>query len=142
MASSECRFFPWFEENWARGGFMTFVNTHIGTGLPLLTIRSIFWINNALVWILFLAVGAVMRWISPALVLVPVYATLISALVHTAGTVRLCSYNPGLVTANLLFIPWRWRGRWSGFAIPIIRGERRTWESWRVCWRTRQSFCG
>jgi hypothetical protein len=77
-----------YEEH-AHGRFIAFVNEHVGGGLPVLTLESVFWINILCVWVLFLAVGLVTRWISPVLVLIPVYATLLNGIIHIATSAKL-----------------------------------------------------
>jgi hypothetical protein len=94
-----------YEEH-AHGRFIAFVNQHVGKGLPVLTVESVFWINILLVWVLFVLVSAVTRWVSPELVLIPVYATLLNGVIHIVTTVKLKVYNPGLYTSILLFVPW------------------------------------
>lgn len=94
-----------YEEH-AHGRFIAFVNEHVGKGLPVLTLESVFWINILCVWVLFLVISLVTRWISPALVLIPVYATLLNGIVHIATTAKLRIYNPGLYSSIVLFLPW------------------------------------
>lgn len=94
-----------YEEH-AHGRFIAFVNEHVGKGLPILTVESVFWINILLVWVLFVAISAVTAWVSPILVLIPIYATLLNGIVHIATTAKLRVYNPGLFTSIALFVPW------------------------------------
>ena len=94
-----------YEEH-AHGRFIAFANEHVGKGLPILTVESVFWINILFVWMLFLLVAGVTRWVSPELVLIPVYATLMNGIIHILTSVKLKLYNPGLVTSIVLFVPW------------------------------------
>lgn len=94
-----------YEEH-AHGRFIAFVNQHVGKGLPILTPESVFWINILFVWVLFLLVSALTRWVTPELVLIPVYATLLNGVIHVVTTLKLKEYNPGLYTSIVLFIPW------------------------------------
>lgn len=120
-----------YEEH-AHGRFIAFVNKHIGHGLPLLDLTSVFWINIGCVWALFLAVSLITRWVSPELVLIPVYATLLNGVIHVVTTLKLRDYNPGLYTSIVLFIPWTivcawiWTDRldhpWRATVIGLIGG--------------------
>jgi hypothetical protein len=94
-----------YEEH-AHGRFIAFVNTHVGGGLPVLTLKSVFWINILCVWVLFLAIALITRWVSPVLVLIPVYATLLNGIVHIATSAKLKLYNPGVYSSIVLFVPW------------------------------------
>jgi hypothetical protein len=94
-----------YEEH-AHGRFIAFVNEHVGGGLPVLTLESVFWINILCVWVLFLGISLVTLWISPVLVLIPVYATLLNGIVHIATSAKLKVYNPGLLSSIGLFLPW------------------------------------
>jgi hypothetical protein len=70
----------------------------------ILTPETIFFINTSLVWL----VGAIAIWRSPS-ALFPSLALagimLVNALTHVAGAVVKSSYNPGLLSAVILFIP-------------------------------------
>lgn len=94
-----------FEEH-ARGGFVAFFNATIGRGLPVLTTVSAFWINILLVWVLFLAAFASVRFGTTLFLFVPIYATLLNGLLHIATTLAARRYNPGLYTSLALFLPW------------------------------------
>ncbi len=94
-----------YEEH-AHGRFMAFFNRVIGHGYDVLTPRGIFWINIAGVWALFLATFYLARFVALGFALVPIYLTLVNALLHIGPGLRLRGYNPGLGTALVLFVPW------------------------------------
>jgi hypothetical protein len=56
--------------------------------------------------VLFLAVGLVTRWVSPVLVLIPVYATLLNGILHVGMSLKFKTYNPGLYSSAVMFLPW------------------------------------
>lgn len=93
-----------FEEHDA-GRFGAFINRQIGGGQMVLPDGAIFLINVPGVW----GVIALSLWlavkIAPGFGLVAVYLTLVNALVHVGPTVVLRRYNPGLVTAIIVFLP-------------------------------------
>lgn len=88
-----------------------------GAECPL-TVDAIFWVNTLLVWwpyALALAFGAERR----ALVVAVGGLTLANAVAHVAPAVATRSYDPGLVTALVLFVPlagatlWTARREWG-----------------------------
>jgi hypothetical protein len=85
--------------------FRTFVNTKIGRGADVLTTRTVFIVNIPGVW----GVIAVSIWLAATvhvgLGLIAAYLLLVNAVVHCGPAVGLRSYNPGLVTAIVLFFP-------------------------------------
>lgn len=94
-----------YEEH-AHGRFMAFFNRFIGRGYDVLTPGGVFWINIAGVWALFLATFYLARFVALGFALIPIYLTLVNALLHIGPGLRLCGYNPGLWTALILFVPW------------------------------------
>jgi len=93
-----------FEEH-DRDRFRLFMNQTAGRGLEILTTTAVFWINIGLVWGLFsvflvLAAEVGIGWGLPV-----VYGTLVNAVIHVAAALKNRQYNPGLVTAIVLFFP-------------------------------------
>jgi len=60
---------------------------------------------------LFLASFYLAKYVALGLAFVPVYLGLVNAAAHVLTSVRLRTYNPGLYTSVLLFLPWvrSWR---------------------------------
>jgi hypothetical protein len=94
--------------------FRTFVNAHLAGGRDALTTEAVVVINVPLVWGVDLAAIYLARFIDLGLGLIAVYLTLVNAVVHVVGGVVLRSYDPGLVTAIILFLPL---GVWALVAI-------------------------
>jgi hypothetical protein len=94
-----------YEEH-AHGRFVEFFNSTIGGGRRVLTKVSAFWINILGVWLLFLASFYLAKYVALGLAFVPVYLVLVNAATHVLTSVRLRTYNPGLYTSVLLFLPW------------------------------------
>ena len=85
--------------------FRSFFNQRLFGGRDALTVADVLVVNLPLVWGLNLAaLYAAFAW-GDGYGLVAPYALLINALVHVAAAVRLRIYNPGLITAVVLFIP-------------------------------------
>lgn len=85
--------------------FRTFVNAHLAGGRDALTTEAVVVINVPLVWGVDLAAIYLAYFVELGLGLIAVYLTLVNAIVHIAGGVVLRTYNPGLVTAVILFLP-------------------------------------
>lgn len=87
------------------GRFGRFINTVIGGGATVLSDRAIFVINLPGVW----GVNVLSIWLAArygtGFGLIGIYLTLVNALVHIGPAIRMRRYNPGLVTAILLFLP-------------------------------------
>lgn len=94
-----------YEEH-AHGKFAAFFNTFVGSGRDLLTPRAIWFVNIVLVWALFLVSFYLARFVTLEFALIPVYLTLVNAIIHVLPTAKLRVYNPGLWTALILFFPW------------------------------------
>jgi hypothetical protein len=92
-------------EEHAADRFRVHMNETIGRGHELLTRPIVFWTNALLVWVLFLAVLVLGRYVEGSLGLVVVYLTGLNALTHIAGAVVARAYNPGLWTAIALMVP-------------------------------------
>jgi hypothetical protein len=85
--------------------FRLFTNRHMAGGREVLTPLAVFVINVPGVWgVIVLSFG--LAWtVRPGLGLIAVYLVLVNAAVHVAAGLGLRRYNPGLVTAVVLFIP-------------------------------------
>lgn len=85
--------------------FRSFFNQRIFGGRNALTVADVLVVNLPLVWGLNLAaLYAALVW-GDGYGLVAPYALIVNAFVHIAAAMRLRVYNPGLVTAVVLFIP-------------------------------------
>jgi hypothetical protein len=92
-------------EEHTKDRFRRFFNQRLFGGREALTVADVLVVNLPLVWGLNLAaLYAALAW-GDGHGLVAPYALIVNALVHIAAAVRLRIYNPGLVTAVLLFIP-------------------------------------
>lgn len=85
--------------------FRLFVNERIGRGREVLTLRDVFVINIAGVWLLMGATVMAARVLDPGFGAVAVYLVLVNALLHIGQAFALRGYNPGLITAVVLFLP-------------------------------------
>ncbi len=86
--------------------FRLYVNRTVGNGAEVLTPAAVFVINIGAVWVLDVAVIYLAWSVDLGLGLIAVYLMLINAIVHIVGAIRSRSYNPGLVTAIVLFLPF------------------------------------
>ncbi|MDE1991957.1 MAG: HXXEE domain-containing protein [Rhizobiaceae bacterium] len=85
--------------------FRTFANSHVFHGRDALSVGLVLVINLPFVWgINLLALYAAYVW-DPAWGLIAPYVMLINAVAHVATSIRLRTYNPGLVTSIILFLP-------------------------------------
>lgn len=85
--------------------FRLFVNEAIAGGREALSTQAVIVINVGGVWAVNLIVLYLARFVDLGLGLIAVYLTLINAVVHILAAVAKRSYNPGLITAVLLFLP-------------------------------------
>ncbi|MGA7971366.1 MAG: HXXEE domain-containing protein [Pseudolabrys sp.] len=92
--------------------FRRFVNSHIGGGHEVLSTPAVFVINVGGVW----GVNLISIWLAATIDigfgLIGIYATLVNAFVHIVAAVVQRQYNPGLVTAIVLFLPAAVVGLW------------------------------
>ncbi|MEX2319368.1 MAG: HXXEE domain-containing protein [Bauldia sp.] len=85
--------------------FRRFFNQRLFGGRDALTVADVLVVNLPLVWGLNLAtLYAALLW-GDGFGLAAPYALIVNALVHIAAAARFRIYNPGLVTAVLLFVP-------------------------------------
>jgi hypothetical protein len=96
------------EEHLWPGGFRQFTDAHVfhsGNDDWPVTIEGVALVNTAYVWLpigLAVAFPQELRWVGFAWV----GPTLINGIIHIVSTIRLRIYNPGLVTAVVLFLPF------------------------------------
>jgi hypothetical protein len=96
------------EEHLWPGGFRQFTDAHLfhsGDDNWPVNIDGVALVNTAFVW-LPIALAAIfpqtLRWVGLAWI----GLTLINAIIHIVTSIRLRLYNPGLVTAIVLFLPF------------------------------------
>jgi Protein of unknown function with HXXEE motif len=85
--------------------FRAWVNDRLNDGLPVLTPTAVAIINIGGVWAVNAASLLLTGLIDTGFGLIAVYLTLVNAAVHILGALALRGYNPGLITAVLLFLP-------------------------------------
>jgi len=85
--------------------FRTFVNRTVGGGREVLSPLAVFIINVPGVWGVIAVSFYLAALVSSGYGLIAVYLTLVNAIVHIIPAALFRSYNPGLVTAVLLFLP-------------------------------------
>jgi hypothetical protein len=86
--------------------FRLYINRMVGHGAEVLTSAAVFVINIGAVWILDVVVIYLAWRLDLGFGLIAVYLMLVNAFVHIAGALRSRAYNPGLVTAVILFLPF------------------------------------
>ncbi|CAL79209.1 hypothetical protein; putative membrane protein [Bradyrhizobium sp. ORS 278] len=85
--------------------FRSFVNRVMFGGREALTTGDVLWVNCGAVWGIDL-VALYVAWVAgPGWALVAPYLMLVNSLGHIGPALRFRSYNPGLVTGLVLFIP-------------------------------------
>ena len=93
-----------FEEH-DKDRFRKFANEVVGQGKEVLSLGAVFVINIFGVW----GVNLICIWLAVfcniGFGLIAIYLTLINAVAHIGQGLALRKYNPGLVTAVLLFLP-------------------------------------
>jgi hypothetical protein len=92
-------------EEWDDDRFRIFLNNHLGRGANLLTPKAGFIINVFGVWGVISVSLYLAFYVNPGFGLIATYLVLVNALVHILAAFILRSYNPGLITAIVLFIP-------------------------------------
>jgi hypothetical protein len=85
--------------------FRRWINDTIAGGREALTTPAVVFINVVGVWVVDLVALYLARFGDIGIGLVAVYLTLVNAVVHIVGAIVLRRYNPGLVTAVVLFLP-------------------------------------
>jgi hypothetical protein len=92
--------------------FQHAINEMIGHGRDVLPASAIFVINIG-VWVLNLISFALAAHVGIGWGLIGVYAMLVNAIVHIADGIAKRAWNPGLVTAIVLFLPVGLGGLWA-----------------------------
>jgi hypothetical protein len=104
--------------------FRRFVNDNIAGGLPALTTPAVVVINILGVWGVNLLALYLAYFVDLGLGLIAIYLTLVNAILHVVSTIVLRRYNPGLVTALVLFLPV---GAWALVAVARAPGVTTTY---------------
>ena len=85
--------------------FRVFMNRILAGGREVLSVPAVFVINVPGVWgVITLSLWLASR-VHPGLALIAVYLTLVNAIIHIGHAVITRSYNPGLVSGVVLFLP-------------------------------------
>lgn len=85
--------------------FRLYVNEMLGEGYRGLDHRAVFVINFFGVWVLIALTLWLMALTNPGWAAITAYLLIINAIVHVIPAIALRRYNPGLVTAVVLFLP-------------------------------------
>lgn len=85
--------------------FRKYINRTLGRGREALTPAATFWINSIGVWGIDLAALYLAWTLGPNAGLVAAYLAVVNAFAHVMTTLIRREYNPGVVTALLLFLP-------------------------------------
>ena len=85
--------------------FRLFFNQTIGKGYPILSKTDVFIINIVCVWMVLAISFIAMRFLSPGWSIVAIYLIAINSAAHIIPAMIERRYNPGLITACLLFVP-------------------------------------
>ena len=101
--------------------FREFFNQTLGKGYPVLSQSAVFMINIVGVWCVLALVYGAMRFLSPGWSVIAIYLIAINAAAHIAPAIIERSYNPGLVTACVLFVPLAIAYSWT--PSPITYGQ-------------------
>lgn len=92
-------------EEHAGDRFRIFANQTLGGGTEVLTRKATFLINSVGVWGVDLMAIYLAVTIHPGWGLVAMYLPLVNSVMHIGQALLMRRYNPGLVTAILIFIP-------------------------------------
>jgi hypothetical protein len=85
--------------------FRRYINRVVGGGREALTPGATFWINSLGVWAVDLAAMYLAVAVAPRAGLVAGYLAVVNALLHIGPALARREYNPGLITAVVLFLP-------------------------------------
>jgi hypothetical protein len=96
--------------------FRTFVNSQIAGGREALSPAVVFLINIPGVWGVILVSFALAWNVRPGLGLIAIYLVLVNAVAHVVAAIAMRRYNPGLITALVLFLPV------GGLALWVLQG--------------------
>jgi hypothetical protein len=93
-----------YEEH-ARGELLEWYKRMMPRIAPFLTERKLLLVNLGSGWLLFTIALYAAFFVRPGLGLIATYMALVNSLMHIGQALRWRSYNPGLWTALILFIP-------------------------------------
>ncbi len=102
--------------------FRHYINRTIGGGREALTPSATFWINSLGVWGVDLLAIYLALAIAPWAGLMAGYLAVVNAIPHLATTIRRREYNPGVISAAILFLPM---GTWC----IAIAGANAGWQA-------------
>lgn len=85
--------------------FRLFVNRVLGHGREVLTVSAVFWINLLGVWALLAACLWLVHLAGAGWAALAGWLLVVNALLHVGQGIALRRYNPGLLTAVVLFLP-------------------------------------
>ncbi|WP_040581584.1 HXXEE domain-containing protein [Methyloferula stellata] len=85
--------------------FRTFINQRLFGGVEALTTVGVLWINLPGVWGINLAALYAAVFLEPGYALAAPYLMIVNAVAHLGTVKRTHGYNPGLVTALIVFFP-------------------------------------
>ena len=106
-------------EEHAGDRFRRFVNKHIARVPNALTTPAVVVVNVPLVWGVDLVAIYLARFVAVGWGLIAIYLILVNAVLHVVGAAALRAYNPGLVTAVVLFLPL---GGWALVTVADVPG--------------------
>ena len=93
--------------------FRRYFNAILGDGHEVLSPAAVWIVNVPVVWGVYV-VSLFLAWtVDPGFGLIGIYLPLVNAIMHIHQAVRSRSYNPGLVTAVVLFLPVSAFGIWA-----------------------------
>lgn len=114
-------------EEHAGDRFRIFATEVVGHGVEVLSRRAVWVINSAGVWGVDLVALYLAVFVNPGWGLVAMYLPLVNAIAHVAQGIALRRYNPGLVSAVVLFIPL------AGWGLAVVsRGSEAGWAAQAV----------
>jgi hypothetical protein len=100
--------------------FRNWVNRVLGGGRELLSKTAVFVINVPGVWGVNLVSLLLAATLDLGFGLISIYLTIVNGIVHVVQAIRMKGYNPGLITAILLFLPVGGLALWTIHAAGTI----------------------
>jgi hypothetical protein len=100
--------------------FRNWVNRVLGGGRELLSKTAVFVINVPGVWGVNLVSLLLAATLDLGFGLIGIYLTIVNGTVHVVQAIRMKGYNPGLITAILLFLPVGGLALWAIHAAGTI----------------------
>ena len=96
--------------------FRLFVNDVIGGGKTALSKADVFWINTIGVWLYLVAVIYVGKIYGLGWIMAAPFLLGVNGLAHVLQAIFLRRYNPGLISAAILFLPLTGWMLWLGYS--------------------------